>query len=88
MARLFGSKDGANVQRSYTKHDTDYWNSGLPSILREYLSEGDADYATLRDYALEQGYSIASFYEAIGKLKDSDAIEQSPITGDYYNNHD
>jgi len=64
-------------ERTYTKHDTDYW--GRPALsdkIQERLSAGPSTYQTLRDEALAAGYSIETFYHAIGELKEQGAIEK------------
>lgn len=90
MARLFGSRDGAKVQRNYTKRDDEHWTERptLASLIHEYLSDAAADYGALRDYALEQGYSVNTFYDVMATLRDDGTIAQSEVSGDYYNGDD
>jgi len=77
MARLFGSKDGPNVQRHYHKHKTEYWDRPtLADQLLDYLEGSTIAYQDLRDWAVSQGYSTNSFYAAISALREQGTVVQ------------
>ena len=88
MGRLFGSKDGDDLRRSYHKTSEHWEQPSLADVLQTLIASGVGEYGELRDHALGLGYQINTFYHAMTDLRQTGRVEQSETTGDYYNGDD
>lgn len=78
MGRLFGSKDGPKVERSYVRHDADYWENqqSLADLILGAVKDGEVHQSELSRMAEDAGYSKNYFYQTISNLKSEGAIDK------------